>query len=186
MIPRRMRCPTCSRRFRPKPPPRGDHRRTRARPSGAPSGCARGARVLPARRRRDRRSRSRRAREVVPLWRTAGVRAGAAVVDERRPHLVQAQAAVARRPHRARDAVGLVPAPAVRHHSAAAPASRSVQRCVRAGRQTPRAAARARAVRDRPESPCCTAVTTGSRRGRLPSADLLRRVFFNELIASVA
>jgi hypothetical protein len=63
---------------------------------------------------------------VVPLRRAAGVRAGAPGVDRRRPHLVQAQAALARRPHAPRDGARRVPASAGRDHSTAAPTPRQV------------------------------------------------------------
>ena len=89
----------------------------------------------------------------------------------------------ARRPHRARATAGRVPAPLMRDHSAAAPAPRSVQWNLRPCEQTPRQAPRARAPREDVEPERCTAAASGSSRsGPLPWADLLRRVFADDVL----
>jgi hypothetical protein len=81
----------------------------------------------------------------VPLRHAPGVRTGAAGLDRGWPDRLPAQAAVARRPHRAGATAGGVPPQAVRDHPAAAPTSGSLRGGVRPGQQAARAAPRASA-----------------------------------------
>lgn len=133
---------------------------------------------------RDRRARSRRARAVVPVRRATGVRVGAPGVDRRRPHLVQAQATLARRPPPAvmepvaflRPLVGLIPPPRpqlVRYSGVFGPASKH------------RARLRAHVPADIDAAPrtapnICS--KPASRSQRLPWAKLLRRVFADDVL----
>jgi len=107
----------------------------------------------------------------------------AAVVDRRRPHRVQAQAPVARRPHRARDAAGRVFASFVQHHSAPAPAFGHLQRDLRAAKDRAKLRALVPVCEDAVAPPCSTTTAAPRpRAGRVPWADLLRRVFADDVL----
>lgn len=132
-------------------------------PRVPPGGAVVVRRHLAARCRRDRRPRAGSARETVPLRRALRVREGSIGVDRRRPHLVQAQATLARRPHPSRARPRRLSPPARRHRPAATPSPGSLCRRVGARQQTPREAPRSRAHRSRsPSRPELHAFRIGS------------------------
>jgi hypothetical protein len=93
----------------------------------------------------------------VPLWRAARVCPRPAGVNRRGPHLVPAQAAVARRPHPLGARTGRVPAQVGRHHPAAQAATRGASG-QQSAREAPLAGARRRPQRHgEPWMPRCHA-----------------------------